>query len=146
MTAEQKDDMQYLENLIGDQLQSNEHLRVTGNVLNYEVEPGGVVKLAGPVPSRLIADEVVALVQNIPGVRRVDAAILPDPDLELHVAKAIAEDVRTQSIQPGQVFLRSHHGTLVLYGRLPESGAKDDLIRVAGSVEGVRTVIDKIVV
>ena len=146
MTEEQNNDTQSLERLIGDKLQANEHLRTTGNLLNYEVEPGGVVKLDGPVSTRLIADEVIALVQNIPGVRKVDDAILPDPDLELNVAKAIAEDARTQSIKPGQVFLRSHNGALVLYGRLSEASVKDDLMMVAGSVKGVRTVIDKIVV
>lgn len=146
MTHEDMYDTPSLERVIEDRLFGYAPLRTTGILVRYEVKSGGVVRLTGPVPTRVIADEVIALVQAIPGVQRVESAIMPDPDLELIVAGEVAEDVRTQSIQPGHVFMRSHNGALTLFGRLSEPGARDDLVAVASSVEGVRSVIDKMVV
>jgi osmotically-inducible protein OsmY len=121
-----------------------EPLRALGNLLEVDLRGDGTVKLAGPVPTRVIKDGVLRTVRETPGVAHVEDGIIPDPDLEVAVARALASDERTAAILPGQISIRSHNGAITLIGQIPEDVNRAAILDVVRSVEGVRFILDKL--
>jgi osmotically-inducible protein OsmY len=76
-------------------------------------------------------------------VQRVEDRIVADPDLEIAVARALADDPKTAGVPAGSVLVFAQLGNVVLVGDLPES-LLAEVLRVAGQVPGVRRVVDRL--
>jgi hypothetical protein len=70
--------------------------------------------------------------------------VVPDPDLEIAVTKALAADEQTKSLPPGKLAIRSHDGTITIIGRVPLEVDRDAILNVVRDVPNVRGVVDKI--
>lgn len=119
-------------------------LRTTTPHLSVDVRPGGVVEVSGPVRTETIREVVIQLVQRVPGVSQVIDGIVSDPSLEVAVSKALASNPKTAAIQPGTVIVRSHSGVITLLGRLSNESLREEVLRVAREVDGVRQVNDRL--
>lgn len=111
--------------------------------LDVDVFEDGRVRLSGYTPSLTIKEGVLEVASSVPGVEELEDRVYADPDLEVGVAQALANDGRTQHIPPGDVRLFAQLGVVVLVGRVPNEQDRQAAMNVAGEVEGVRRVIDR---
>jgi|Deesub1362A_J573_1020465.scaffolds.fasta_scaffold00822_16 osmotically-inducible protein OsmY len=139
-----EEELEILRQRIEEALWELEPVRTLGNLLELQVLPDGTVEIRGPVRSRVIRDAVVARLRDVEGVRQVVDGIIPDPDLEIAVARALMENERTKGLRPGMVSVRAHHGVITLLGRLPPEISRQGLVEVVRAVPGVRGVVDKL--
>lgn len=125
---------------VGGRISELEPLRTLGNHLKVSVQPDGIVEVSGSIRSRLIKEMVLQSIKEVPGVHRVEDAIIADPDLELDIAQALALDDRTSDIPLGHIFIHCHSGVVSLVGELPDRVQLSDLLDVVSNVDGVRDV------
>ncbi len=140
----QQEELGVLRERVEEALWDLEPVRTLGNLLKLEVRPGGVVEVRGPVRSRVIRDEILARLRQVEGVQQVVDGILPDPDLEIAVARALMEDERARGLPPGRVSVRAHNGVITLLGKLPQGVDRQRLVEAVRAVRGVRGVVDKL--
>ncbi|NIM93594.1 MAG: BON domain-containing protein [Anaerolineales bacterium] len=139
-TAKEED----LQIIVQDRLRQFEPLRTLGGQLSVDILPEGKVEVAGIVQTKLIREEALALVNQTPGVTDVLSNVLTDPEIEVSVAEVLATDDRTKSIKPGMISVRSHLGSVTLLGQIPAETDRETVVRVVGSVSGVRTIVDEL--
>ncbi len=119
-------------------------IREALGALRIEARPDGQVEIAGPVRSGSIKDGILATVRRLPGVVGVIDRILPDPKLELAIAKAIDADPSLKTLPPGSVFVYSHLGQVSLVGKTPTEALRRRAVEVARGVPGVRRLVDRL--
>jgi osmotically-inducible protein OsmY len=107
--------------------------------LDVQVAPGGKLTIRGNVRSSLIRDGVLETLERVHGVREIEDRIIPDFEVEVGVAQALATEDNTRSIQPGSIAVRSHLGAVKLSGKVDES-MLDAILQVVRGVAGVRSV------
>jgi hypothetical protein len=125
---------------VAERMEKIEPLRTLGNFLQTKLDPNGVIKIAGPTQSLLIKQMVIQALSDIPGIQGIQDHIVADPDLELAVAWALAQDHRTSNLPPGRIFIRSHLGVITLFGDLPAGFLLQDIVDVVLNVSGVRDI------
>lgn len=108
--------------------------------LRAVAQPDGVVEVSGHVRSRSIRDGVIAALRSVPSVTQIVDRLLPDPELETRVARALAQMER---LPPGTVAVHSHLGVVTLVGKLPDQSLRDPVLETAGAVSGVRSIDDR---
>ncbi|MGH2620438.1 MAG: BON domain-containing protein [Anaerolineales bacterium] len=113
-------------------------------VLRIEARPDGKVEIAGPVRSGSIKDGILATVRRLPGVAGVIDRLLPDPELELAIARAIDTDPSLKALPPGSVSVYSHLGQVSLVGKTPTEPVRRRAVEVARGVPGVRRLVDRL--
>jgi osmotically-inducible protein OsmY len=136
--------LQDLQQAVEEALWEYTPVRDTIGLLRIEARPDGQVEIAGPVRSGLIEDGVLETVRRLPGVTGVIDRILPDPELELAVAKAIGADPGLKALTPGTVTVHSHLGQVSLVGKAPEASLRRRLVEVTRAVPGTRGVLDRL--
>jgi len=112
--------------------------------LQIEARPDGQVEIAGPVRTGSIKDGILANVRRLPGVLGVIDRILPDHELELAIAKAIATDPNLKALPPGSVSVYSHLGQVSLVGKAPTEALRRRAVEVARAVPGIRRLVDRL--
>jgi osmotically-inducible protein OsmY len=112
--------------------------------LQIEARPDGQVEIAGPVRSGSIKDGILATVRRLPGVVGVIDRMLPDPKLELVIAKAIDADPSLKALSPGSVSVYSHLGRVSLVGKVPNEVLRRRVVETAQGVTGVRRLVDRL--
>ncbi len=133
-----------LQESIQEALWDYEPVRTSRRPLRVRVLPEGVVEVSGTVRTRLIQDTVLEILENHPGVHKVVSHLRADPDIELAVARKLAEDPRTASLPPGAVQIYSLHGVTTLVGRLPAGASPATVVEVVSELEAVRRVVDRL--
>jgi osmotically-inducible protein OsmY len=111
--------------------------------LDWALDAAGTLTLDGFAPSRTIKETLLEIAASVRGVQRVEDRIVADPDLEIAVARALADDPKTAGVPAGSVQVFAQLGNVVLVGDLPES-LLAEVLRVAGQVPGVRRVVDRL--
>jgi osmotically-inducible protein OsmY len=119
-------------------------IREALGALQIEARPDGQVEIAGPVRSGSIKDGILATVRRLPGVVGVIDRMLPDPKLELVIAKAIDADPSLKALPPGSVSVYSHLGRVSLVGKLPNEALRRRVLEAAQGVTGVRRLVDRL--
>ena len=109
-------------------------------VLHFAVS-GGVVTMSGNARVENACKRAVEIVEAIAGVISVDNA--SHDDLNLETAVGLALD-RAGVGRHSEIYTRSSLGKLQLYGYVPSGAARDDAIRVAAAVDGVREVTSRL--
>jgi hypothetical protein len=113
-------------------------------VLKIEARPDGQVEIVGPVRSGSIEVGILAAVRRLPGVVGVIDRMLPDPKLELAIAKAIDTDPSLKPLPPGSVSVYSHLGQVSLVGKVPNEALRWRVLEAARGVPGVRRLVDRL--
>ncbi len=86
-------------------------------------------------------ERAIEIVDAISGVTRVNDASHDDLSLETAIGLALdAAGVGRHS----EIYARSSLGKLQLYGYVPSGTARDEAVRVAGAVAGVREVTSRL--
>jgi hypothetical protein len=129
---------------VAERMEKIEPLRTLGNFLQTELDPNGVIQVTGPTQSLLIKQMVIQALSDIPGIQGIQDRIVADPDLELAVAWALAQDHRTCDLPPGRIFIRSHLGVITVFGNLPAGFLLQDIVDVVSNVSGVRDIEAKL--
>ena len=108
--------------------------------LHFAVE-GGVVTMSGNARVENARERAIEIVDAITGVTIVNDASHDDLGLETAVGLALdGAGVGRHS----EIYARSSLGQLQLYGYVPSPAAKDDAVRVAAAVAGVRDVTSRL--
>ncbi len=108
--------------------------------LHFAVE-GGVVTMSGNARVENARERAIEIVGAISGVTRVSDASHDDLGLETAVGLALdGAGVGRHS----EIYARSSLGNLKLYGYVPSGAARDDAVRVAAAVAGVRDVTSRL--
>lgn len=110
--------------------------------IDLDVSDDGRATVHGHAPSRTIKEGVLEVVSSVSGVAEVVDEVHADPDVELAVAQALSSDDRTKHIPPGAVQIFAQLGVMVLVGRLTAED-RESVVDVAGEVDGVREVVDR---
>ncbi len=101
----------------------------------------GVVILRGYICSRFNKAQAVREVRQVPGVRDVDNQLVVDPEVEVAVAQALAQDPRTGG-QPIAVYVK--HGVVTLSGKLNSAAVRAAVEEVTASVPQTRAIVNDI--
>ena len=108
--------------------------------LHFAVE-GGVVTMSGNARVANARERAIEIVDAISGVMRVNDASQDDLSLETAIGLALhAAGVGRHS----EIYARSSLGKLQLYGYVPSGAARDEAVRVAAAVAGVREVTSRL--
>ena len=108
--------------------------------LHFAVE-GGVVTMSGNARVGNARQRAIEIVDAISGVTRVNDA--SHDDLSIETAIGLALDGAHVG-RHSEIYARSSLGKLQLYGYVPSGAARDDAVRVAAGVAGVREVTSKL--
>jgi osmotically-inducible protein OsmY len=108
--------------------------------LHFAVE-GGVVTMSGNARVENARERAIEIVDAISGVTMVNDA--SHDDLSLETAVGLALDGAGVG-RHSEIYARSSLGQLQLYGYVPSPAARDDAVRVAAAVAGVRDVTSKL--
>lgn len=108
--------------------------------LRAVVAPEGEVEIRGHVRASTIKDGVIGALRAVPGVLRIVDRLIADPELEMAVARALAE---IKQLQPGTIAVRSHLGKVSLLGRLSDEALRKQVRDAAAAVHGVRGIDDR---
>ena len=129
---------EYVERVAWSALRSMQGLAETEfRAVNLQVEGGSVV-LSGNVAASRIAEAIEEALSSAAGVLGVENRLLADPDLEISVASALAENPSTQ----GERFIvRSRLGRVTLEGQVRAEAAKaaPDVAREVAGVVSVES-------
>lgn len=98
---------------------------------------GGVVQLTGNVRTKAAARRAAAAAATVPGVVRVENAIVDDASLEVTAGRALDAAGLQRT---AQIFVRSAWGEVTLLGRAPTVAIAEEAVRVVRDLPGVRTV------
>ncbi|MCI0814617.1 MAG: BON domain-containing protein [Chloroflexi bacterium] len=109
-------------------------------VLRFAVE-GGAVTMSGNARVKNARGRAIEIVGAISGVTKVDDA--SHDDLSLETAVGLALDGAGIG-RHSEIYARSSLGKLQLYGYVPSGAARDDAVRVAAAVAGVREVTSRL--
>ena len=109
-------------------------------VLRFAVE-GGAVTMSGNARVKNARGRAVEIVGAISGVTKVDDT--SHDDLSLETAVGLALDGAGIG-RHSEIYTRSSLGKLQLYGYVPSGAARDDAVRVAAAVAGVREVTSRL--
>lgn len=134
--------LQDLQLAVEDALWRYDPLRPALSELRVEVRPDGQVEIAGPVRTGLIKDGILASVRRVPGVTGIIDRILPDHELEIAVARAMASDEMLTKLPPGTLSVHSHLGRVSLVGRVPDPALRKRVLEIVPNLPGIRGVID----
>ena len=134
--------LQDLQLAVEDALWRYDPLRPALSELRVEVRPDGQVEIAGPVRTGLIKDGILASVRKVPGVTGIIDRILPDHELEIAVARAMASDEMLTKLPPGTVSVHSHLGRVSLVGKVPDPALQKRVLEIVANLPGIRGVID----
>jgi osmotically-inducible protein OsmY len=108
--------------------------------LHFAVE-GGAVTMSGNARVENARERALEIVDAITGVTMVNDASHDDLGLETAVGLALdGAGVGRHS----EIYARSSLGQLQLYGYVPSPAARDDAVRVAAAVAGVREVTSRL--
>ena len=108
--------------------------------LHFAVE-GGVVTMAGNARVENARGRAIEIVGAISGVTRVNDTSHDDLNLETAIGLALdGAGVGRHS----KIYARSSLGKLQLYGYVPSGAARDEAVRVAAGVAGVREVASRL--
>lgn len=108
--------------------------------LHFAVE-GGVVTMSGNARVENARERAIEIVDAINGVTMVNDA--SHDDLSLETAVGLALDGAGVG-RHSEIYARSSLGQLQLYGYVPSPAARDDAVRVAAAVAGVRDVTSRL--
>jgi len=108
--------------------------------LHFAVE-GGVVTMSGNARVENARGRAIEIVGAITGVTMVNDA--SHDDLSLETAVGLALDGAGVG-RHSEIYARSSLGQLQLYGYVPSPAARDDAVRVAAAVAGVRDVTSRL--
>lgn len=134
--------LQDLQLAVEDALWRYDPLRPALSELRVEVRPDGQVEIAGPVRTGLIKDGILASVRRVPGVTGIIDRILPDHELEIAVARAMASDEMLTKLPPGTLSVHSHLGRVSLVGKVPDPALRKRVLEIVPNLPGIREVID----
>ncbi len=108
--------------------------------LHFAVE-GGVVTMSGNARVENARQRAIEIIHAISGVTRVNDASHDDLSLETAIGLALdGAGVGRRS----KVYARSSLGKLQLFGYVPSADARDEAVRVAAGVAGVREVTSQL--
>ena len=108
--------------------------------LHFTVE-GGVVTMSGNARVENARQRAIEIIHAISGVTRVNDASHDDLSLETAIGLALdGAGVGRRS----KVYARSSLGKLQLFGYVPSADARDEAVRVAAGVAGVREVTSQL--
>ncbi len=102
---------------------------------------GGVVTMSGNARVENARERAIEIVHTISGVAKVDDA--SHDDLNLETAIGLALD-KAGVGRHSEIYTRSSLGNVQLYGYVPSGAARDDAVRVASDVPGVREVASRL--
>jgi osmotically-inducible protein OsmY len=94
----------------------------------------GVVHLTGRVRSRPLKVLATYLLEQVPGVQRVQNDLIADPDLEIAVAEALEQD---PELAPLCIRVYARHGVVRLEGHVPSADLERRAVERASQVPGV---------
>jgi osmotically-inducible protein OsmY len=119
-------------------------LRANVTDVDIDVDGQGVVTAKGWVRSRSIKQGVLRRIRDLPDVTGVIDRLISDPDLETEIAWRLALDPRAGQLPPGAVHIHCQAGNALLAGVVPSEEMRKYVKELAGQVEGVRQVIDRL--
>lgn len=134
--------LQDLQLAVEDALWRYDPLRPALSELRVEVRPDGQVEIAGPVRTGLIKDGILASVRKVRGVTGIIDRILPDHELEIAVARAMASDEMLTKLPPGTLSVHSHLGRVSLVGKVPDPALRKRVLEIVPNLPGIRGIID----
>jgi osmotically-inducible protein OsmY len=144
MTGQQNNDNRRLEAEIRQAIQSYEPLRALYCPVRVQVRDGRV-RLEGTVRTFIMKHMAGELAQHVPGVLEVQNDLVSDTELQLRVAQRLAQHPRTRLLTT-DISIRCFLGTVHLQGRVDSTARREAAAKVAAEVEGVRQVVNELVV
>ncbi len=115
-------------------------LRIWGHSIQIEANDG-VLTLSGHVRTRPASETAERLIRQVTGVRDVKNDLYVDTDLEIAVARALAENPLTATAFPG-ILVGSGFGEIFLKGQVASKEIKQAAVEIAARVPGVLRVVD----
>ncbi len=131
-----------LEDQVRDALARYATLRIWGHALDIQSRDG-VVTLAGHVRTVTGKETAERLVRQVEGVRDVVNDLTVDTQLEMKVARALAENPVTVAGFPG-ILVGSGFGEVFLKGSVASEEIKETAAAVAAQVPGVLRVVNEL--
>lgn len=125
-------------------IRSYEPLRALNCPVTVHVH-NGRVRLEGAVCTSIMKHMAGKLAQRVPGVLEVQNDLVSDTDLELWVAQRLAHDPRTRLLTT-DISIKCFLGTVYLQGRVDSIARKEAAAKVAAEVQGVRQVVNELMV
>ncbi len=117
-------------------------LRLWGHAFRVEAN-NGAVRLIGHVRTVVSKETAERIVRQVPGVREIRNELYVDTDLEIAVARALAEDPRTVKGFPG-ILVGSAFGEVFLKGAVSSQEIKQAASEIAARVPGVLEVTNEL--
>ncbi len=134
---------QELEERVRETLARYSTLRIWGHSVSIEAHDG-VITLEGHVRTRTGRETAERLVRETPGVKDVENELYIDTDLEIAVARALAENPVTANSFPG-ILVGSGFGEIFLKGHVVSAEVKQTAGDVAATIPGVLRVVNELV-
>jgi hypothetical protein len=103
----------------------------------------GIIEISGHVRTHAEREVTENVVLKTPGVRDVISHLYVDTDLEIAIGQALGNDTRTRGGFPG-ILVGSAFGDIYLKGSVPSQEMKKAAEEIAGKVEGVRSVVNRL--
>ncbi len=125
---------QSLKQSVQDALQAYPPLHASRSTIETTVEDGKVI-LSGYVPSISTKRMADVLASGVDGVKEVVNNLIPGPELERQVARALAADRRTRE---WPIRVRCDLGYVQLQGQVPDKEVAQAAMEVARQVKGVK--------
>jgi len=144
MIGQQNNDNRRLEAEVRRAILSYEPLRALYCPVTVQAHDGRV-RLEGAVRTFIMKQMAGELAQRVPGVLEVQNELVSDTELQLLVAQRLAQDPGTRLLTT-DVSIRCFLGTIHLRGRVDSPARKEAAAKVAAEVEGVRQVVNELVV
>jgi osmotically-inducible protein OsmY len=101
----------------------------------------GTAHLSGNIRTPQAEARAIETAAAVPGITSVRSSVVNDHRLDMDIARALDAAGLTRY---GRVYVRSALGEVTLAGSVSAPAAVDDIVRVAGAVAGVRSVVDRI--
>lgn len=111
--------------------------------LSFELSEAGVLTVRGYAPTLTIKEAILGIAGSVDGITEVVDEVYADPDLENAIAGVLARNPKCAHLPPGSVQVFAQLGEIVLVGDL-EPADRQAVLEVAGEVDGVRRVIDRL--
>ena len=117
-------------------------LRIWGHAVSIEAH-NGVITLGGHVRTRTGKETAERLIRETPGVTDVKNELYVDTDLEIAVARALAENPVTANSFPG-ILVGSGFGEVFLKGHVVSAEVKQAAGDIAAGIPGVIRVVNEL--
>jgi osmotically-inducible protein OsmY len=131
---------QSLKQSVQDAMKLHAPLNASRQTISVTVEDSKVY-LSGYVPSTSAKRIAGVLAAGVDGVNEVINDLIPDPEMERRVARALATDKRTSA---WPIRVRADQGYVQIQGHVPDEEAIETTLQVARQVEGAKQVISSL--